>query len=41
MKFNLKKHISELQVKGITYIEGFYKKKECKNVIKNKKTFTF
>ena len=33
MRFNLKKHIIELQTKGITYIEGFYKKKECKNVI--------
>ena len=31
MRFNLKKHIIELQTKGITYIEGFYKKKECKN----------
>ena len=33
MKFNLKKHISEIEKNGITLIENFYQKNECKNFI--------
>lgn len=33
MKFNFKKHILDLESKGITYIEDFYSQKDCKKYI--------